>query len=142
MRTITITSPTDRNITIHLGEDAVQLATRGADKTIPADSLEWSETLLDGEAVPLEEAEKAAAKLGDGWRLPTRRELESLIDLTRHDPAIDTDRFPDTRSNWYWTSTPCAWNEAACWVVYFSLGLVNYNHRDDSACVRAVRAGQ
>ena len=106
---------------------------------VGGDVLEWSHTLLDGESATYEEAEAAIAELGDGWRLPTRAELESLIDLTRYDPAIDTDRFPDTKSTRYWTSTPCAWDAAARWVVVFGLGNVDGNRRGYLACVRAVR---
>jgi hypothetical protein len=105
--------------------------------------LEWSKTLLDGADVTYEEAEKAIGDLGEGWRMPTRQELESLLDLSRHSPAIDTEKFPDTKSDCYWTSTPCAWNDAAVWVVYFNSGSVSYhNRRSYYACVRAVRAGQ
>ena len=107
------------------------------------DSLEWSGTLLEGKSVTYEEAEKAIKALGPGWRLPTRQELESILDLSRHDPAIDTERFPDTQSTYYWTSTPCAWNKtSAVWFVGFGSGGVHNGHRNDLACVRAVRAGQ
>ena len=108
----------------------------------PLQQLEWSQTLLDGETVTLSDAEEAVAKLGEGWRLPTRQELESLLDLSRHDPAIDTSNYPDTKSCAYWTSTPCAWNSAARWVVYFGYGYVADDDRNHYACVRAVRAGQ
>nr|BBJ03775.1 hypothetical protein YBY_16230 [Marinobacter nauticus] len=108
----------------------------------PEQQLEWSQTLLDGETVTLSEAEEAVANLGNGWRLPTRQELESLLDLSREDPAIDTSKYPDTKSCAYWTSTPCAWNNAARWVVGFSNGYVLASSRYDDACVRAVRAGQ
>ena len=104
--------------------------------------LEWSETLLDGESVTYEKAEKAVKKLGEGWRLPTRFELESILDLSRHEPAIDTKKFPDTKSAYYWTSTPCAWNDTAVWVVYFYDGLLHDYRRSYGACVRAVRSSQ
>lgn len=104
--------------------------------------LEWSHTLLDGKTVTYEAAEKAVAELGDGWRLPTRQELESILDLSRHKPAIDTDKFPDTKNEYYWSSTPCAWNSSAVWVVYFDFGLVDFSLRSDNGCVRAVRSGQ
>lgn len=86
--------------------------------------------------------DKALAALGEGFRLPTDEELLSLVDRTRHSPAIDTDAFPDTYDDWYWTSTPCAWNDAAVWVVVFGNGIVSYNHRKHHGCVRAVRSGQ
>ena len=106
------------------------------------DNLEWSGTLCDGKSVDYKAALAAVDALGEGWRLPTRLELESLLDLSRHDPAIDTAKFPDTKSTWYWTSSECAWNDAAVWVVGFSYGSVYGGRRGSSACVRAVRAGQ
>ncbi len=107
--------------------------------TITAGGLEWSGTLLGGKAVNYEAASAAVEALGEGWRLPTRFELESLLDLSRHDPAIDTEKYPDTKSTWYWTSSKCAWNEAAVWVVAFYLGFVYNLRRDYNACVRAVK---
>lgn len=102
--------------------------------------LEWSQTLCDGKHVNYADAEKAAESLGEGWRLPTRLELESILDLSRHDPAIDTDVFPDTESDWYWSSTPTAWNPSAVWIVSFSGGGVLDDPRLSGACARAVRS--
>jgi len=124
-------------IIITLAGDNLTIAPQEAESA-PA-TLEWSDTLLGGETVTYETAEEAVQTLGDGWRLPTRKELESLVDTSRHEPAIDTDKFPDTRSKRYWASTPCAWNDSAVWVVYFSSGLVYNYHRSSSGCVRACR---
>lgn len=101
--------------------------------------LEWSHTLCDGERVTYEDAEKAAAALGEGWRLPTRLELESLLDLSRHNPAIDIVKYPFTKSVYYWTSTVSSWDSFAVWVVNFSHGDLDSYPRDNLACVRAVR---
>ena len=104
--------------------------------------LVWTKTTIATGATH-EEAEQAVAALGEGWRLPTAEELSTLIDRTRHEPAIDTDVFPDTKCDWYWTSTPCAWNpDAAVWVVGFYLGGVGDSPRSLGGCVRAVRASQ
>ncbi|MDP2141330.1 MAG: DUF1566 domain-containing protein [Gammaproteobacteria bacterium] len=108
----------------------------------PAPQLEWSSTLLDGKDVTLAEAEAAVAALGEGWRLPTVKELFSLVDHGRHAPAIDTEKFPDTKSDWYWTGTPCSWNANARWVVYFGGGSVSGYYVSSYACVRACRASQ
>ena len=127
-------------IIITLASDNFTIAPQEAESA-PA-TLEWSDTLLGGETVTYETAEEAVQAIGDGWRLPTRKELESLVDTSRHEPAIDTDKFPDTRSKRYWTSTPCAWNDSAVWVVNFSYGFVSIYLHYLNGCVRAVRSGQ
>ncbi len=101
--------------------------------------IEWSNTLLDGKCVKRAEAEAAAAALGEGWRLPTVDELQTILDRSRHSPAADTDRFPDTQSEPYWTSTPCAWDSDARWVVLFHYGYVLDYDGSLRACVRACR---
>lgn len=132
----------ENTIRIDLSGDAMSLMLDQPQPPAGNPPLEWSKTLLDGETVTHQDAEEAVANLGEGWRLPTREELESLLDLSRHDPAIDTNLFPDTKSCAYWTSTPCAWNPSARWVVDFNYGYVLAFRRSYVACVRAVRAGQ
>jgi hypothetical protein len=39
------------------------------------------------------------------WRLPSVRELNSLVDLRGSEPLIDQTAFPSTAFNQYWTST-------------------------------------
>ena len=104
--------------------------------------LVWSQNTVASD-VTFEDAVKAVKALGEGWRLPTVDELQTIVDRTKYSPAIDTEAFPDTESNWYWTSTPSAWRpESARWVVYFNLGNVSSGGFYDNACVRAVRGGQ
>ena len=102
--------------------------------------LTWTKETL-AKDVTYDDALKA---LGEGWRLPTIKELFSLVDHTREGPAIDVEVFSDTESDWYWSSTPTAWSESAVWVVDFGYGFADRLHRRSggSACVRAVRAGQ
>ena len=100
--------------------------------------IEWSHTLLEGQFVSLTEAEAAVAELGPDWRLPTVDELQTILDRSRYDPAIDTDKFPDTKSLPYWTSTPLAWDSKSRWLVSFNLGIV-IDVNFYSACVRACR---
>ena len=108
----------------------------------PTPKLEWSKTLVSGECVTFADAVKAVAELGDDWRLPTRQELESILDLSRHSPCIDTAEFPDTKSEPYWSSSPYALGNPARWVVNFNAGDVNSFHLYGNACVRAVRPRQ
>ena len=102
--------------------------------------LVWSKTLA--EDVNYAKAEEAVAALGEGWRLPTLDELQLIVDRNKYRPAANTEIFPDTESDWYWTSSPCAWNDTARWVVDFDYGYVNGTRQGLSACVRAVRASQ
>ena len=104
--------------------------------------LTWSRDKLGGKG-NYESAEKAVAacRLGgfDDWRIPTRVELESILDLERHSPAIDPAFTCDT-NYWYWTSTPYAASSSdGVWIVNFDDGYVYGFHRDSNAFVRAVR---
>ena len=73
------------------------------------------------------------------WRLPNYKELVSILDLSRTDPAADPAFFPDTRSDFYWTSTPFTYDPAHAWYVYFNLGYVNHASMDRYLFVRPVR---
>ena len=76
------------------------------------------------------------------WRLPNRTELESLVKIDAHSPAIDGTYFPATPSSWYWTSTTHAPNPDGAWNVDFNDG---YSYADRQASdyhVRLVRSGQ
>jgi len=79
----------------------------------------------DGKERKWEEAKQYCEKLGNGWRLPTIKELISIIDYERHDPAIDP-IFTNTKSSYYWSSTPHASYSDVAWGVYFGNGGVNY----------------
>ena len=130
---------TELLLTITLASVGLTIEPQEAESAPAPANLEWSDTLLGGETVTYETAEEAVQTLGDGWRLPTRKELESLVDTSRHDPAIDTDKFPDTKNERYWSSTPYGGNDDSVWVVDFGGGSVGGYHRLSSGCVRACR---
>jgi len=105
----------------------------------------WSKATLTDAYVTHAQAEKLCADLDLGghtdWRLPTRIELLALVDDTRYRPAIDSEAFPDTRSDDYWTGTTCAWSSVRAWFVGFNGGLASDFPRDyNLAFVRAVRS--
>jgi pimeloyl-ACP methyl ester carboxylesterase len=57
------------------------------------------------------------------WRLPNRKELESLIDHARYDPAVPIDNhFNSIQSNYYWSSTSDAVNPNFSWIVNLGSG--------------------
>ena len=75
------------------------------------------------------------------WRLPTRKELLSIVDNGRFNPAIDTLYFPNTMSGYYWTSSayPDTEEEKAAWQVNFKYGEAYTNTKVQSNHVRLVR---
>gem|GEM_PF-1069092 len=78
----------------------------------------------------------------DDWRLPNRNDLQSLVDYSTCNPAIDTTAFPDTLSLQYWSSTTPACRDSAAWYVNFDSGRGSNIYKSDSYYVRAVRGGQ
>ena len=56
------------------------------------------------------------------WRLPSKNELQSILDNSRAYPAINLTYFPDTQSNQYITSTTATDYNYDFWGVDFSRG--------------------
>lgn len=59
---------------------------------------------------------------GGGWRLPEVMELQTIVDETRSNPAVDPSFFPGTPPASFWSATP--WNGpfAGVWWVGFNQG--------------------
>jgi len=80
------------------------------------------------------------------WRLPTKKELRSLVDYSRYNPAINTTYFPNTQSSFYWSSTTYAYDTNGAWGVDFGYGFDFGNGPSNDKIyglyVRAVRGGQ
>jgi len=90
--------------------------------------LDWST-----ETLPLQtwdDAQAAAASYGPrcghatGWRLPTRRELLSIVDFGQEgaDALIDTLYFPEAQFSAHWTADVYAPDPGQRWTVYFYSG--------------------
>ena len=90
----------------------------------------------------LARARDQATSTGVAWRLPNVKELASIADRSKSNPAIDTVAFPATRGNAFWSSSPYVGDAYLAWVVGFSVGYVNSYDRGNSYYVRLVRAGQ
>ena len=75
------------------------------------------------------------------WRLPNIRELKSIADRTRANPAISPN-FTAIASDFYWSSTTVASNSRYEWGVYFGYGNGDTNVKVYRHYVRCVRAGQ
>jgi hypothetical protein len=75
----------------------------------------------------------------DDWRLPTRRELLSIVDNGKFDPAMDIRIFPNTSANYYWSSSPYADQEKMAWQVNFLFGEADPKEKSQANLVRLVR---
>ena len=66
----------------------------------------------------------------------------SIADNSRYYPSIDTDYFPRTASDWFWSSSPNANYSNYAWLVYFGYGHVRNDYKNYDNHVRLVRGGQ
>lgn len=73
-----------------------------------------------------------------GFRLPTVKELNTLIDEKSVGPAIDKKTFPGTESEWYWTASPYVYLPGYHWAVTFGDGpaYVNVSGKGLARCVK------
>ena len=76
------------------------------------------------------------------WRLPNDKELESIVETGCYTPSINETAFPNTPSNWFWSSTAYASVPADAWFVSFANGGSNAVNKPDLYDVRLVRSGQ
>lgn len=96
-----------------------------------AEGMAWSGGTCIGTAtIYTHEAALARAKTQTGWRLPNVKELGSIVDRSRVNPAIDPAAFPATSSGWYWSSSPYAGDSGYAWVVGFDYGVVTSANRN------------
>ena len=75
----------------------------------------------------------ASLDLGQNtWRLPSIREISTLVDEALVAPAINRNMFPDTKygarsENWYWASHQAVGREPAAWALNFDDGFTGFN---------------
>ena len=84
-----------------------------------------------------------AAKLCgySNWRLPTRAELQALLDysVASPGPGVDTTWFPNTAAASYWSSSAYLGSTAKAWYVSFANGTVSSDTRSVKLPLRLVR---
>lgn len=82
---------------------------------VPAQSLTWMESKNYCEGL-------STSIGGVGWRLPSVKELATLIDPVQQTPPfVDVVAFPQTLPDYFWTSTIFVVNPKQVWVVGFGL---------------------
>ena len=75
------------------------------------------------------------------WRLATVKELQSLIDFGRYNPALPTGHpFTGVQSSYYWSSTTYAEANYVAWRVSMNYGSVSNYLKTDSNYVWPVRS--
>ena len=81
----------------------------------------------------------ASLSLGENenWRLPNPRELFSIVDFSRFDPAIDP-VFSGNSDN-YWSSSVCAGDPDGVYTVLFLEGLMSLSKKGEGQFARCVR---
>ena len=102
--------------------------------------LQWSKT--SKRKMNWNDAVEYAKQLQEGgfdWRLPTIKELFSIIDYDRIGSVCT---LPECRSYDYWTGSTCADNPDYAWYVNFYFGYVYANDKYDTLYVRCVRLEQ
>ena len=78
------------------------------------------------------------------WRLPNINELQTLIDHSHRDPAVNAELFPGITADRYWSSTTTIdWDNdySKALTVGFNNGVVQYNDKLDELKTIYVRGG-
>ncbi|MCP4754065.1 MAG: DUF1566 domain-containing protein [Proteobacteria bacterium] len=106
--------------------------------------LEWQKNVKGGDWYSATSyCEDLTLTDNDDWRLPTTKELQSIVDYTRYGPAIDQEFFPDT--SWiylsgYWSS---GHTNNYPWLVSFGAGRIKPTfdkyENNYSRCVRNIQ---
>ncbi len=96
--------------------------------------LDWA--VYNQTELPWQEALVYAESLGDGWRLPTDKELETIIDRGKLYPATE---LPSLLLTSYWTATEYAGSTPFAWRVSLNLGDVYITSKTTSCQVVCVR---
>jgi len=104
--------------------------------------LTWEAT-VDGNAYMQGDAVAHCAAKGEGWRLPTRLELVSLVDYTIAAPGPTINAvFTETPPTTFWTASLYYGDVGDYWYVGFDVGYSDYGIANQSALVRCVRSAQ
>ena len=78
------------------------------------------------------DAKVACNRLGSGWRLPTKEELNTLY--------LNKDKIGGFAGSYYWSSTEGSSFSFYAWYQYFVSGDQIENEKNFSKSVRAIRA--
>lgn len=77
----------------------------------------------------------------NGWRVPEKDELLSIVDGTVDKVTINQKAFPNTPASDFWTSTHYVFTPNA-WLVNFDYGLSSYANASHSCFIRLVKTSE
>ena len=105
----------------------------------------WDGNTCTGEAEPYTWKQALALSVGyefnasTNWRLPNIKELSSITERSCTRPSVDTDLFPATPPDDFWTSTPSMNDPERAWVVAFFNSSNSLKEKNRTVFVRLVR---
>jgi hypothetical protein len=75
------------------------------------------------------------------WRLPTREELETLVEYNKasNGVTIDSRYFPEAVPSWYWTASENPHSDSYAWYVLFQNGVALNDLKERPKHIRLVR---
>jgi formylglycine-generating enzyme required for sulfatase activity len=76
---------------------------------------------------------------GTGWRLPTIKEIQTIVDESRTTPSVDPTAFPATPATNFWSSSVVAGSPLAAWFITFDAGVTYFFAMAEMLNVRCVR---
>jgi hypothetical protein len=103
----------------------------------------WYDALTLSNALASGDCGLTDGSVAGDWRLPNRKELESLIDLGQTNPALPAGHpFLGFQLGWYWSSTAYAYDPLYAWYGDLYYGYVNTYYKSNTSFVWPVRGGQ
>jgi hypothetical protein len=100
--------------------------------------LTWQQAVSSSTTYSWTDARSHCAALGMGWRLPTVRELLSIVDYRRSGPAVDPIAFSATPSSSFWSASPRVQDPSSAWYVSFQNGSSGWDSASTPYYVRCV----
>ena len=113
-----------------------------------AEGQTWDGSTCTGSATTvtwanaLTQAKNATFAGHTDWRLPNKKELESIIEFCGYSPSINQILFPATPTSVFWSGSSYVPDPSAAWGVYFGSGSILADVKSDGNYVRLVRGGQ
>lgn len=123
LESITATTPTEQFI--DNGDGTLTDSVRGLMWMRCSLGQSWQNNSCSGEALQLNWQQALVVAHGfeyagqRGWRLPNVKELSSITEGQCVRPAINSELFPNTPADDYWSATPSVTDPERAWVIAF-----------------------